>query len=87
MSPGTRPTLAGVFLSSFAVIPQVKSALSPKAVACGRPPSGEAWIAFCCAFPAFLLRESKMRGSITKTNLGSPICSYPSDVRLSIVTY
>ena len=33
MSSGSRPTLAGVFLSSLAVIPQVKSALSPKAVA------------------------------------------------------
>ena len=40
MSPGTRPTLAGVYLSSLAVIPQVKSALSPKAAACGKPPSG-----------------------------------------------
>ena len=40
MSPGTRPTLAGVFLSSLAVIPLVEIASSPEAVACGTPPSG-----------------------------------------------
>ena len=40
MSPGTRPTLAGGFLSSLAVIPLVEIASSPEAVACEAPPSG-----------------------------------------------
>ena len=55
MSSGTRPTLAGVFLSSLAVIALVESASSPEVAACAAPPSGARWSASGWSFPALLL--------------------------------